>query len=161
MRRKDREVTEKCDLEAILEKCKTCHVAMVDKGQPYIVPLSFGYKFVEHNNLELYFHSALEGKKIDILKRNNNVCFEISCEGKPVYAEVPCNSGYYYSSIIGYGEIIFINDIDEKCEALSAMFKHQSGMEVVFTSNQVENICVYKIISKDFTGKEKKNKVSI
>jgi nitroimidazol reductase NimA-like FMN-containing flavoprotein (pyridoxamine 5'-phosphate oxidase superfamily) len=156
MRRKDREVTDKKAIEEIIAKCKTCHVAMVDdEGIPYIVPLSYGYNFVDDDTLELYFHSALEGKKIDILKKNNKVCFEMSFEGEPVFSETPCNSGYYFSSIIGHGEVIFIEDVSEKCDALSSMFKHQSRKDFVFDSSHLENICVYKIVSTDFTGKGK------
>jgi nitroimidazol reductase NimA-like FMN-containing flavoprotein (pyridoxamine 5'-phosphate oxidase superfamily) len=155
MRRKDREITEINEIEKIFLQCKTCHVAMVNDGIPYVVPLSYGFKILHDNTLELYFHSALEGKKIDILKKNNKVCFEVAYEGQPVFSDTPCNSGYYFESIIGNGEVIFIDDINKKCEALSIMFKHQSGKEIIFTTEQVENICIFKIISSDFTGKRK------
>jgi len=155
MRRKDREVMSINEIEKILLQCKTCHVAMVDDGAPYVVPLSYGYKILEGNMLELYFHSALEGKKVDILRKNSKVCFEMAYEGEPVHSDTPCNSGYYFASVIGYGNAIFIDDTDKKCEALSIMFKHQSGKEVVFTAGQAGNICVFKIISSDFTGKRK------
>jgi len=155
MRRKDREVTDIKAIEEILLQCKTCHVAMVDDGLPYVVPMSYGYKFVCDGVLELYLHSASEGRKLDILRRNNNVCFEVSCEGEPVNAETPCNSGYYFSSIIGFGEAVFIKDTDEKCEALSIMFKHQADRDVKFTGDQAERLCVFKIVSADFIGKKK------
>jgi len=155
MRREDREVTTIKEIEKIILQCKTCHVAMVNEKIPYVVPLSYGYKILDGNMLELYFHSALEGKKIDILRKSNKVCFEMSYEGEAVYTDNPCNSGYYFASVIGFGDAVFIDDADKKCEALSIMFKHQSGKEVVFTASQVENICVFKIISTDFMGKRK------
>ena len=123
IRRKDREVTNINEIEKILFQCKTCHVAMVKDGTPYVVPLSYGYRILDGNSLELYFHSALEGKKIDILKKNNKVCFEMSYEGEAVYADNPCNSGCYFASVIGFGDTVFIDDADKKCEALSIMFK--------------------------------------
>jgi nitroimidazol reductase NimA-like FMN-containing flavoprotein (pyridoxamine 5'-phosphate oxidase superfamily) len=46
MIRKDREVTDINSIEEILKQCKTCHVAMVDDGLPYVVPLSYGYKIL-------------------------------------------------------------------------------------------------------------------
>ena len=155
MRRKDREVTDINGIEQILLQCKTCHVAMVDNGEPYVVPLSYGYKILDGNVLELHFHSAPEGRKIDVLKRNNKVCFEMAYEGEPIHSEIPCNSGYYYASVIGFGEVMFIENADEKCAALSAMFKHQAGKDVAFTIEQAENVCVFKIISTNFTGKKK------
>ena len=155
MRRKEREVANINEIEEILYQGKTCHVAMVDDGAPYVVPLSYGYQILDGKVLELYFHSALEGKKMDILRKNNKVCFAIAQEGEPVYAENPCNSGYFFSSVIGYGNVVFIDDPDKKCEALSLLYKHQSGKEVLFTAGQTENVCIYKIISSDFKGKRK------
>jgi nitroimidazol reductase NimA-like FMN-containing flavoprotein (pyridoxamine 5'-phosphate oxidase superfamily) len=155
MRRKEREVTDINGIEEILKQCKTCHVAMVDDGLPYLVPLSFGYKFFKGNVLELYFHSAFEGRKLDVLRRNNKVCFEMSHEGEPVHSETPCNSGYYYASVIGFGEVMFIEPADEKGEALSVMVKHQSGRDATFTAEQTKSVCVFKIVSTDFTGKRK------
>ena len=157
MRRKDREVTDINEIEKILFQCKTCHIAMVDDGAPYVVPLSYGFKILNGKILELFFHSAMNGKKIDILKKNHQVCFEISYEGEPVHSDTPCHSGYYFASVIGYGASVFIDDTDTKCEALSILFRHQTGKEVSFTAANAENICVFKIISSDFTGKRKPN----
>lgn len=154
MRRKDREVRDIKEIINILEKCKTAHVAMIDNGMPYVVPLSYGY-VLENGELTLYFHSAKEGRKIDILKENNKVCFDISCEGEPLHAETPCNSGYYYSSIIGNGQAEFIEDIEESCKALGEMFYCQTGRRVAFTEEQANSVCIFKIISHDFTGKQK------
>ena len=156
MRRGDRKVTDIKAIEEILLQCKTCHVAMVDNGEPYVVPLSYGYRIIGENVLELYFHSALEGRKLDILKRNNSVCFEMSNEGEPIHSESPCSSGYYYTSVIGFGKVEFIQEpVEEKCEALSIMFKHQSGRDMVFTAGQADSVCVFKIVSTDFLGKKK------
>jgi len=158
MRRKDREITDINGIEEILLQCRTCHVAMADAGMPYVVPLSYGYRIIKGNILELYFHSAREGRKLDILKRNNKVCFEISREGEPLTSDTPCNSGYYYASVIGFGQAVFIDDDNEKRGALSAMFEHQTGRNVLFTAEQAESVCVFKIVSNDFTGKKKQRK---
>jgi len=96
MRRKDREETDITEIEKILLQCKTCHVAMVEYGVPYVVPLSYGYRIFNGNLLELYFHSALEGKKLNILRKNNSVCFEITYEGQPIHANTPCKFGLYF-----------------------------------------------------------------
>ena len=155
MRRKDREITDINAIEEILLQCKTCHVAMVDDGLPYVVPLSYGYRFIGDSILELYLHSASEGRKLDILKQNNKVCFEMSFEGEPIQSEMPCNSGYYFSSIIGFGEVVFIENTDEKCEALSILFRHQTNREVEFTDEEAQSVCVFKIVSDSFNGKKK------
>lgn len=154
MRRKDREVTDIDGIKFILNLCKTCHVAMCNEDEIYIVPLSFGYE-IDGNTLTLYFHSAQEGKKIDILKKNNKVCFEMCNEGELIHSEIPCNSGYYFSSVIGNGEVYFIENPAEKCKALSVMFTHQTGKDINFTKQQAASVCVYKIVSTKFTGKRR------
>lgn len=128
---------------------------MIDGDVPYVVPLSFGYEFISDDTLELYFHSAYEGRKIDILKKNGAVCFEMSFEGGAVHSENPCNSGYYFSSVIGNGKAVFIEDEPEKCKALANMFKHQTGKDVAFNGAQAKGVCAFKIVSSDFTGKKK------
>lgn len=74
MRRKDREVAERSEIAHILDICKTACIAMAGEEGPYVVPLSYGYDW-KGDCLELYFHCAKEGKKLEILKYNNQVCF--------------------------------------------------------------------------------------
>jgi len=156
MRRKEREVTDLDSIEEILLKCRTCHLAMADGGAPYVVPLSFGYRFTEKDELELFFHSAHEGKKLDILRKNSRVCFEISDEGVLENAQSPCDMGYFYSSVIGFGEVVFLKEAADKCTGLAAIVKRQTGRDMLFTDKQTEAVCVYKVVSADFSGKQKK-----
>lgn len=156
MRRKDREVSSREDIAQIMDMCKTCHLAMIDGDRPYIVPLSYGYSFTDAGVLELYFHSALEGKKLDVLRKNNKVCFELSREGELTGGEDSCNYGYYYASVIGQGEVVFLSDTGDKCSALSVLFRHQTGRDAEFNEKQVQNVCVFKIVSADYTGKMKR-----
>lgn len=153
MRRKDREVTDIKEMETMIQECKVCHLAMTDGLVPYVVPLNFGYVLLADGTLELYFHSAKEGKKLEILKQNNKVSFELSCEGELTVAEPACNSGCYFSSVIGFGEVVFLEAAEEKCEALSVLFQHQTGKDVTFEAAQAEHVCIYKVVSRDFTGK--------
>lgn len=152
MRRADRAVKDQSGIIEILDMCKTASVAMMDKDVPYVVPLSYGYE-IKEDVLILYFHCAKEGRKIDILSRNNEVCFTIFNEGQPLYAETPCNSGYSYSSIIGNGVVEFIEDSAEKRYALGKMFAHQSGKNVEFTEKQADSVSVFRITVKEYTGK--------
>ena len=138
-----------------MRECKTCHVAMVDEGTPYVVPLNYGYHFSDNGLLTLVFHSAKEGRKLDILRKNNRVCFAITNEGAPQQTDTPCNSGYYYASLIGNGTVHFPEDPTEKARALSLLVKHQTGREAHFTNEQIETVCVFKIGSTDYTGKRK------
>ena len=154
MRRKDREVTTVDGIKEILDSCKTASIAMIDGSAPYVVPLNYGYEMVD-GKLTMYFHSAKEGRKIDILKNNNKVCFTTFSEGEPIFTETPCNSGYYYSSVIGEGTAEFIENPSEKKHALQKIVEHQMGKRFEFTDEQADSVCVFKIISKTYSGKRK------
>ena len=155
MRRKDREVTNVAEIQAILDGCRTCHVAMQDLDELYVVPLSYGYELDSSGKLLLYCHSAREGHKIDVLNRSPRVCFDISNEGELFLSETPCDAGYYFSSIIGWGRVVFVTEVAQKSHALSVLFRHQTGHAVDFTPQQAESVCVLKIIVDKFTAKHK------
>lgn len=155
MRRKDREVTAIPEIEKILKQCKVCHVAMIDEDKPYVVPLNFGY-MMQEGLLTLYFHSAKAGRKIDIWKKNNQVCFEISIPGDLIDdLENPCQSGCLFASVIGNGRLMFVEESSEKCKALSLLMEQQTGRAVSFHEKQAEAVCIYKISTNDFSGKRR------
>lgn len=153
MRRKDREVTKTEELLQIIDKCKVCRIGMLDDGQVYIVPLNFGYIF-ENNQLSLYFHSAKEGKKLDIIKKNNNVCFEMDGEHKLTPADTPCRYSYAWESVIGNGWAEFIEDAAEKIKALNILMKHQTGTDFVFDEKAAQSVAVFKITATSISGKK-------
>lgn len=68
MRRADREIKDFDEIIQIIKKCDVCRIAMNDGEFPYIVPLNFGVD-VQGKQVYLYFHGALEGKKIDLMKK--------------------------------------------------------------------------------------------
>lgn len=152
MRRKDREVTETKELMEIIDQCKVCRIAMKDDAGLYIVPLNFGYIYT-NNQLTLFFHSAKEGRKIAALKEHKDICFEMDCEHKLIVADEACEYSYSFKSIIGNGEAVIIDDIEEKKTALSTLMKHQTGQDYSFDDKMASTVSVFKIIVHEFTGK--------
>ena len=157
MRRKDKEISNIEYMMEIIEKCKICRLGLSENNQPYIIPLNYGYIY-ENEKLTLFFHSAKEGKKIDIIKNNNNACFEIDCDTRIIEGENPCNYGYEFKSIIGFGKISFLETNDEKTDGLNILMEHQTGKKIkyTFTEEKLNNVCVYKMAVEKFTGKQKK-----
>jgi nitroimidazol reductase NimA-like FMN-containing flavoprotein (pyridoxamine 5'-phosphate oxidase superfamily) len=155
MRRKDREITSVDEKIAIIEKNKVCRLALSGNNVPYIVPLNYGYRF-EDNKLSLYFHSAAEGKKTDIIQANNRACFEIDSDGALIENENPCACGYEFKSIIGSGRIKRAETPDEKIEGLKRLMKHQTGRAGGFTFSPaaLEKVIVYTMEVEEFTGKQ-------
>ncbi len=149
MRRKDKEIKDTEVIESIIKRATVCRIALSENNVPYIVPLSFGYK----DNC-LYFHSAPEGRKIDIIKQNNNVCFEldIDCElvKKP---EDPCSWNMKYHSVIGFGKAFFVGELEEKREALNIIVGHYSDDSYEYPVNEVNKVAIIKVEIESMTGK--------
>lgn len=156
MRRKDREVTDIDKIFEIIGNCPVIHIAMTDNGKPYVVALNFGYER-QGDDLILYFHSAYEGRKIDILKRNPEVYFQMECFGRLIAktAENPCTYGYSYDSVMGSGRIEFIETEEEKIHGLNCLIYHagKTNDDFCFPKEMLSRTCVYCLRSVDFTGK--------
>lgn len=141
MRRKEKEITDKREIEQIFKDAQVCRLGLYDGNSPYIVPLNFGYK-----ENTLFFHSALVGRKIDILKKNPGVCFEIDIPGKTISSDKACNWSMAFLSIIGEGKVIFINNETEKINALNVVMGHYSDKdEWDFNKKMVEKTLVFKV----------------
>lgn len=124
MRRKDREITDRRQINAIIKACDCCRIAFPAEDAPYIVPLNFGF-IDDQNKRTLYFHGAKEGRKIDLINKTDYVGFEMDTNHTPVTAEgTPCSYTFLYSSIIGKGKISLIDSTDEKIEALKIITRH-------------------------------------
>jgi len=148
MRRSEKEITDESAMEAIIHASLVCRLALSDGNQPYIVPLCFGYQ-----DRTLYFHSALEGKKIDILKKNNRICFEFDVNSEIIKAEKACKWGMKYQSVIGFGKAVLVENIAEKKKALNIIMNHYSDRDFQFTDKAIKKIAVIKIEIEGMTGK--------
>ena len=127
MRRKDREIFGKEEIEPILQECKVCRIAMIANGKPYVVPMNFGYTW-DDDGLTLYFHSGLQGKKMDALKKDPRICFEMDIQkGLTSGGDNACRYSYAFSSIVGEGSVVFAQNNDEKRAGFEHIMLHQTG----------------------------------
>jgi nitroimidazol reductase NimA-like FMN-containing flavoprotein (pyridoxamine 5'-phosphate oxidase superfamily) len=149
MRRKDKEITDPEWIQSIIRKSFVCRLAMTDGNLPYVVPLCFGYE----NNC-FYFHSAKEGKKIDILKTNNNVCVEFDIDQEVIPSENACMFGMKYRSVIGFGKASLIEDASEKEKALDIIMRQYSDREFNYTNDFLQHMLIIKVEIDSITGKE-------
>jgi nitroimidazol reductase NimA-like FMN-containing flavoprotein (pyridoxamine 5'-phosphate oxidase superfamily) len=92
--------------------------------EPYIVPMCFG-----HDGNSIYFHCAREGKKMDIIRKNERVCFELEGEVSIARASKPCKWSIDYISAIGFGRASIVEDVEEKKKALTVIMDHYGGKE--------------------------------
>jgi nitroimidazol reductase NimA-like FMN-containing flavoprotein (pyridoxamine 5'-phosphate oxidase superfamily) len=149
MRRKDKKITNPELIQSIIRKSIVCRLGMVDGNQPYVVPLNFGYE-----NNRLYFHCAKDGKKVDILKINNDVCFEFDIDQEVVPSDNACKFGMKYQSVIGFGKALFVEDDIEKQKALDIIMRQYSDKDYDFTKELVQNILIIKVEIETITGKQ-------
>lgn len=152
MRRKDREVTDINDLLSIVEECRICHLGLIDDKGMYIVPLNYGYEYI-NQRLNLYFHSAHVGRKIDAIINNPNVCIEMDCDHRLIEGEKACDYSFGYKSIIGNGKASIVSDYNEKLKGLSLLMKHETQREFEFDEKMVNQVSVIKVEVNEFTGK--------
>ena len=148
MRKKDREITDASGIRAIIEKVKVCRLGMVNGDKPYIVPLCFGYR----DNV-LYFHGSLKGQKVDLLRKNPNVCFEFDLINEITEAEKACDWSMKYQSVIGFGKADFIESPDEKREALSIIMAQYSDRPYQFPESILKVTAIIKVEIESMTGK--------
>ena len=148
MRRKKQEITDPEALNEIFRQAIVCRLAMMDGNVPYVVPLNFGYQ----NNL-LYFHSAGEGKKLDLLRASPEVCFEVESGVEIVKGKDACSWGVTYCSIIGYGNAEIVTDIDEKRRGLDVIMGHYSDGKFEYSEKNLKRTIVIKVKITSMTGK--------
>lgn len=154
MRRKDRQVSLPGEVEKIIRKCRVCRLGLFDEAGPYIVPLNFGYA-VREGNYTLYFHSAREGRKIEAIRQNPRVAFEMDC-GAEVYAadaETPCTYSSRFESVVGEGRARLLEGHADKAAALNAIMRQQTGREFAFSEAMTGAVAVIAVEVDGLTAK--------
>jgi nitroimidazol reductase NimA-like FMN-containing flavoprotein (pyridoxamine 5'-phosphate oxidase superfamily) len=152
MRRKEKEIHDRAEIEAVIRKADICRIGLSVDNRPYIVPLNFGF---EGNCL--YFHTAREGQKIDMIRQNNTVCFELDADCHVVRAENPCDYSMTYRSVIGYGTASLLTDTEEKRRALDVIMEHYSGRPGEYPEKLLDRLAIIKVDIDGMTGKRSGN----
>lgn len=151
MRRKDREMDRDFAL-MVLDKCKYAVLAMADaQAGPYCVPVT-----IVRSGNTLYFHCALEGQKVEYLRRSGRICLTAVGDTR-----VPPDAfTTEYESAVVLGAAVEVTDEGEKIEALRLLcarhvpthmdaFEHEALPSLPRTG-------VWRIDMETVTGKRKK-----
>lgn len=152
MRRKDREIRDFNKMLEILKGCDCCRIGLVDDFGAYIVPMNFGYEVIG-NELILYFHSANEGKKIDLIKKQGIASFEMDCKHELVAGNIGCNYSFLFQSIMGRGEIEIVRKENEKVHGLKKIMKRYTDKED-WDFEAIESVTVLKLAVRGWSCKE-------
>ena len=145
MTKRERQIRE------ILDNAGVLHLGLAVNNEPYVVPMNYGC-VMEEGKLTLYLHSALRGKKLDMIRANSRVFFELDCDVTPFEGKVACQYGLTYSSIMGRGTARIIEDVEEKMQAMSILMKTQTQKEFAFNERLVSIVAVIRIDVEEYTA---------
>ena len=152
--RREREVNDLNEIIQILDKCMILHLGLVDGDEPYVVPLNYGYT-MEDGKLTLYMHGAKTGHKLDLIRANPKVFFEMDCDVHPFEGNHACQYGTTYASVMGRGVAHIIEDVEEKIKALNIFMKTQTGKDFEFNEKLVGVVSIIKVDVSDYTAKRR------
>lgn len=148
MRRSDRELTSESEIDDVLKRARVCHLGLCQNGIPYVVPLNYGYA-----DGCLYIHSAVKGRKIDILRSNDRVSFVIYVDERLKTGDFACKWSTGYKSVMGEGKASLIHKRQAKEEALRIIMRHYSKDEFTFDPLLVDKIVIIKVKISSVTCK--------
>jgi uncharacterized protein len=149
MRRKDREITDRLEIDAIISSANLMRIALVDGDMPFLVPVFYAF-----DGTALYFHSAQAGSKMEILKRNSNICFEISIDNGFIESDEACDFEAKHRTVIGFGKALFVEDAAEKIKALDLIVAHFSLTKFEYPKTNLDRTAVIRIDIESVKGKK-------
>ena len=149
MRRNDKKIDDEAIINQILSNSLVCRIGLFDEEYPYIVAMNYGYK-----NKALYFHCAVEGKKIELIRKNNKVGFEIEAPYEIMKYDLSCKWTTKYRSIMGTGSIEIINDLDKKIECMDIIMQQHGKMENSYNEKHLQNMLILKLDIASLSAKQ-------
>jgi len=148
MRRKERAITDRAEIDRILASEKVMHLALCADNVPFLVPVFYAY-----DGNVLYFHSAPAGSKIDILKQNDRVCFEVSVDHGVIEDERACDFEARHRTVIGTGRAVFVEDEAEKIAALDRIVALFTETRFSYPAPKLAHTTVIRIDIDQIKGK--------
>ncbi len=153
MRKARQEIKDPTILEEILSGAILCRVAMMDGDLPYLIPFNYGYR-----DGALYIHSALEGKKIDLLRKDKRVCFEVEDTMEITKGDKACDWSTRYRSVVGYGTVEILSDDESKQQGLEVIMAQHGAPELLeFNQRNLDRMVILKLTITSMTGKQSSN----
>lgn len=149
MRRKEKSMS-LSDAKALLTKTPIGRLGLSLNDHPYVVPLNYVFY-----NEKIYFHCSREGQKLDYLKRNNRICFEVDEYSGIRKRDKPCSYGSKYRSVIVYGNAKLILETGVKMKVLKKLLeKYVGDVNTSFNENTVMQTQIVEITAEKITGKQ-------
>ena len=129
-------------IETIIKKCDICFIGVVDGDIPYVLPMNFGYR----DNF-IYLHSAPEGRVVDILNKNSNICITFSTDHALAFQhpDVACSYRMKSKSVVAWGKVKFQEDMERKEEALNIIMEQYSDKKFKYSEPAIRNVKIWEV----------------
>ena len=154
MTKRELQITDVDQIRAILDKATVLRLGLAVDNEPYIVPMNYGYT-MEEGKLTFYLHSAMRGRKLDMIRANSRVFIELDCDLTPFEGVKPCQYGLSYSSIMARGEARIVENVEEKMQAMTMLMKTQTGKDFSFDEKLVGMVAVIRVDVAEYTAKHR------
>lgn len=153
MRRKDREVTDPVKIREIMTGCNCCRLGFCDGGRAYVVPLSFGFAEAD-GRCSLYFHSAAEGRKIDLIRKTGWAAFEMDRGYELTGGDRACSYTARFQCVMGGGPVTLLETAEEKKKGLAAVMTGLTGRDGwSFDEAVLEKTAVFRLDVEELSCK--------
>jgi len=137
------------EMERLLGDERVGYLGLSRDGQPYVVPLTYGYVAGR-----ILFHGAAAGKKLDWIRSNPRVCFTVARQFGDV---VPHPQGaacqVYSDSVVCYGTARVLDDIEERRRALNTFNQCLAPGAKDLTRDDVADCLAVEITVEEMTGR--------
>lgn len=154
MRRADRAVTDPAAIDVIIRGSSCCHLGLADGDTVYIVPISFGFVH-QDGQRTFYFHSASEGRKLDLLRSGRPVSFELECGYALAEGRTACAFSAHYRSVMGTGLVRFLTEPTEQQLALRELMRQCTGRaDWSFPPEAVQRVCLFALDVTSISAKQ-------
>lgn len=144
-------ITRKEEIEEVINQCEVCYIGFVDNNTPYVLAFNFGF---EGN--KIYIHTSKNGRKLEIIKKNNNVCvfFDAFRELFAYNEDVACSYRMKYKSVMAIGKIFVVENYEEKVNALNLIMKKYTSRVFNFSRPSVDNVNILRVEIESITGRK-------
>lgn len=140
---------DKDEIEAVIRKAVVCRLGLAGDEGPYVVPICFGYE-----DGVLYFHCGPKGKKVEMLRKDDRVCVEFDVDVELAPLDDPCRWSFKYRSVIGFGRASFVDDHEEKLEALKAIVRQYGSDNFDFSEKSIRRTTIVRVDIESMTGRQ-------
>ncbi len=144
-------VTDQKSIDEIIAKADVCYMGMVEENdKPYVVAMNFGYR-----DRTFYFHTAKTGRKVEIWKKNPDVCLtlDILHALNKRHEHVACSYSMKYKSVMAFGKLEIVDDPELKREYLNLIMKQYTGRDDFnYNDPAVNNVLIAKVVCREMTA---------